>query len=525
MRALVTTLSIVLVLALASSAVAEVITLKDGTVLTGKVLEGDEKGLRLQRFDTGGVVFLPWRFINDRDADRIRKDRGLDLGELDFLEIPGTRIELTDRTVIEGVVLERTKDQLLIQTDQRKLPIPLKRIVREEETTVNAAEVYPGEKLYEDQLAKGEPETASDHFGIAKFCYQIELYEKAIEHFVKVQELEGSFKPDFVRARINECESLLKNEAIAKLFNKITRLGYSRKYKDAIDTIDQMVDAPELDEVWQAKLKEKKAELEEAREKFLIRSIGSMMPPMIRSLANKASKDRNMTLQDARRYASRDFSRDLQARIMKRLDIEEKEARDFIGKVKSYSVLKVSYGAFTWFAKGERPPTFRKRQNNNNDNRGRRGRNNRQADQKKEQLPKADELWASSIAKQREAFIHASFVEAGRETHVMKVERRSCGTCGGRGTVRSTGAGGIVESRCPRCRGIGTDRVIVYRVGPGDGKGNVATEETGRQGLSPAERLRQRLLERRKQREERGGGDDDRRGGGRRGGSRGGRGR
>lgn len=524
MRTLVSMLSIVLVLALASTAVAEVITLKDGTVLTGKVLEGDEKGLRLQRFDTGGVIFLPWRFINDRDADRIRKDRGLDLGELDFLEIPGTRIELTDRTVIEGVVLERTNDRVVIQTDNRKMPIPLKRIVREEETTVNAAEVYPGEKLYEDQVAKGAPETASDHFGLAKFCYQIELYEKAIEHFVKVQELEAEFKPDFVRARINECEALLKNKAIAQLFNRITRLGYARKYTDALQTIEQMKEAPELDEVWQAKLKEKEAELKEAREKFLVRSIGSMMPPMIRSLANKASKDRNMTLQDARRYASRDFARDLEARIMKRLDLEQKEARDFIGKVKSFSVLKVSYGAFTWFAKGEKPPTFRKRQTNNNDNRGRRGRNNRQANEKKEQLPKADELWASSIAKQREAFIHATFVERAREAHVMKIERRTCGTCGGRGTVRSTGTGGIIETRCPRCRGIGTDRVVVYRVGPGDGKGNVATENSSREGLSPAERLRQRLLERRKQREERGdGGGDNRRGG--RGGSRGGRGR
>ena len=68
-------LAALMVLAIAAPAPAEVITLTDGTVLQGKILDGDEKGLRMQRFDTGGIVFLPWHFLIERDRDRIRRDR------------------------------------------------------------------------------------------------------------------------------------------------------------------------------------------------------------------------------------------------------------------------------------------------------------------------------------------------------------------------------------------------------------------------------------------------------------------
>lgn len=516
------TVFVVAMILAVQTATAEMITLKDGTVLMGEVLEGDEKGLRMRRYDTGGVVFLPWSFLIERDAKRIKKDRGLDIGELDFLQIPGVRLELTDRSVYEGVIAARDAKQVWIHTAHKKLPIPLHRIVREVPVTVSAVEVYPPEKLYDDQIAKGAPENADDHFQLAKFCLQIEHYEKAIAHFSKVQELDAQFKPDFVQARLNECESLLANQATAQLFNRIKRLTYANKYKEALQQIETM-EGMELDEVWKSKLQKRKAEVEDKREKFLVRSMASVMPPLIRAIATKAGKDRNMSWQDARRYAQRDFSRDLQARLMKRFDIEDREVRELVSKIRSFTQVKVSYGAFTWFAPGERPPNFKRRQaNNRNNNRGRRGgrngRNNQQQEKPKP-LPKQDELWGDSVAKQRTNYIHAMWAERGREVHVVRKDRRPCGTCGGRGTVRTTGEGGIVDTRCPRCRGIGTDSVIVYRLGPGDGSGNVKRdpEKPQSQGLSPAERLRQRILERRRQREERrrsGGGDDnDNRGG------------
>ena len=107
----------------------------------------------------------------------------------------------TDRTVYEGVIAEEEADKIWLHTAQNKIPIPRNRIVRKDSITVNAVEVYPNTKLYEDRLAEMGQLDVEGHFELGKFCMQIELYEKVIEHFGKVQELDPTFKPDFIQAR------------------------------------------------------------------------------------------------------------------------------------------------------------------------------------------------------------------------------------------------------------------------------------------------------------------------------------
>lgn len=525
MKATTVFLAALLTLAIVLPAAAEVVTLSDGTVLQGKILQGDEKGLRMQRFDTGGVVFLPWSFLVERDRVRIRKDRGLDIGELDIFQIPGVRIELTNRTIYEGVIASDEGDRIVMHTAQSKIPIPKNQIVRRESVTVNAVEVYPPQKLYDDRRAEKAPIDADSHFELAKFSIQIELYEKAIEHFGKVQELDPEYKPDFIQARLAECQTMVAEKGFADLFNSITRLLYSNKFREALDKIAALEEIEELDAVWKEKLKAKKEEAETKRKSFFIRSIASQLPRYIRSVAEAVGKDKNMSWQDGRRYARRDFSRDLRAKLMARFEIDEKELKSFIADIKSYHQIKVSYGAFTWFAPGERPPKFKKVQSRQSSNqRGRSSRNNNKNQQKAKQLPKQDDLWARTKSKQRANYLHAMWAERSPEVHVMRVDRRPCSACAGRGTTKSTGEGGIVETRCWRCRGIGSDKVLVYRIGPGDGQGNVAAEKPADSagGLTPAQRLRQKLLERKKAREQQGGGSskggDSRRGFGRSGG-------
>jgi len=410
----------------------------------------------------------------------------------------------------------------VLHAARTKIPIPLKNIVRKEAVTVNAVDVFPPETLYQARKKESPPETVEEHFETAKFCIQIELYDKAIVHLAKVQELDPEFKPDFVQARLNECQTLEENKAIAGMFNDIVRLLYANRFSEAMDRIEAMKELEELDEVWKTKLDEKKKEAEAKREAFYIRSIASLMPRYIRSVAEAGGKDQNLDYKNGRRYAYKGFTEDLYAKLMNRFELEKKELRDFISKIKSYHQIKVSFGSYTWFARGERLPRFKKVQNTQRNNqRGRlsrrRTQNQNNQQQKKKELPKQDELWARGPSKFRTNYLHGTWAERSRDVHVVRIDRRPCLACGGRGTNRITGEGGIIETRCWRCRGIASDRVVVYRIGPGDGKGNVASQSgQSAEGLTPAQRLRQKLLERRKRRQEEGGGDN--RGG--RGGSR-----
>ena len=69
-------------------------------------------------------------------------------------------------------------------------PVKFRRYVREgiemwndalaEVRLLNAVEVYPPQKLYDDRLAEKAPIDAESHVELAKFSIQIELYEKAL---------------------------------------------------------------------------------------------------------------------------------------------------------------------------------------------------------------------------------------------------------------------------------------------------------------------------------------------------------
>ena len=57
----------------------------------------------------------------------------------------------------------------------------------------------------------------------------------------------------------------------------------------------------------------------------------------------------------------------------------------------------------------------------------------------------------------------ATFLEGSDLLEVVRIDARTCGTCGGDGTVESQGRGGDFRSWCPRCSGAGFDRIVVFR--------------------------------------------------------------
>src|SRR5262245_63567978 len=55
---------------------AEALRLRDGTLLFGEVLAHEESGVRVRRFDNGGVVDLRWDHLIPEEAERLREAYG-----------------------------------------------------------------------------------------------------------------------------------------------------------------------------------------------------------------------------------------------------------------------------------------------------------------------------------------------------------------------------------------------------------------------------------------------------------------
>lgn len=84
-------------------------------------------------------------------------------------------------------------------------------------------------------------------------------------------------------------------------------------------------------------------------------------------------------------------------------------------------------------------------------------------------LPTADEWWRTATADERAEWMTAFYAEHGGDLTVVSRDRRDCHGCWGRGALSylapgaSSDGGGHKVRLCDRCRGLGYDRVVVFR--------------------------------------------------------------
>ncbi|HUR38841.1 MAG TPA: hypothetical protein VM222_05085, partial [Planctomycetota bacterium] len=171
------------VLALPASAGSEQdsVRLKSGRILTGIVLVDDanKEGFSVQRWDTGGTVFIHWNQITDLERARLA-NRVPEVKPLGVL-LEGIRAMTSGRDVI-GVLIKEDAAGLHIKTKDAKAPvqIPKSALLRPQEAVkIAESDAYSPDEMVDTRLAKANEKDYAAMLDLGRFAASLRLYDRA----------------------------------------------------------------------------------------------------------------------------------------------------------------------------------------------------------------------------------------------------------------------------------------------------------------------------------------------------------
>src|SRR5262245_38428986 len=199
--------------------------LYEGGILWGSIAGHDAQGLVFTRLDNGGSVHLPWSRLDPAQAEELQESFGLVDHTQDELYIEADRLLLDNGEERIGLIVHRTDDEIHLKTANGLVLVPKLRL-RGAATVVQAPalDIYSGEELYQQELARMTADDAPSHYELARFCERILEFERAVEHYKRARELDPSYAKDDLESRLARAEERAKNRKQLEVLREIDTL-------------------------------------------------------------------------------------------------------------------------------------------------------------------------------------------------------------------------------------------------------------------------------------------------------------
>jgi hypothetical protein len=494
----------------ASSALV-LLELSDGQVLWGQILSHDAEHLDFLRADTGGRVRLPYKRLDQTQAQRLLETFGYVDHSGDELQVEADKLVLFDGSELVGRIVLRSEGKLWVKTAGATVPVPLANL-RGGATPVrtSALAVFTRQELYQEEARKVDPQSAASLFAFGEFCERIRDFAHALESYQACSALDPGFKQAEVAARSARARVRAENQAQVDWLEKIDKLRARDRFADAATELTAFYEAhpksplapdaaklrsrvererdaklrrrtSESWHLWAAKLIESKAR---ERELSLDAAIGS--------IEEQASE---MIATAVHQQLVKEFGEDLTVDVVRRYWKERKNVRSRMA----------SYGLGTWLL-GEGPALkglvketqAQPAATSATDQQAREfaeklarylksqegARKNKSSQDESEDR---DQFWQEFSSASRAQWLLAYYAENSGDMEVVGVRAASCSECGGtgarevvdanaapgasqndRGSRGQAGAspgstGGSRVVACRTCRGLGIVRRVVFR--------------------------------------------------------------
>lgn len=475
---------------------AQMLRLRSGAIQWGAIQSHDPDGIAFQRLDTGGVVRLPWTWLDPQEEKELRQRFGyVDLSSDEAL-IDADRIVTIKGLEFVGKIIDRTPDAILMKTASATVPIPKNQVAQASEVKVPAREVYTVDELYAQALAGADVAHAQGQFELAKECEGWFDFAHAIDHYKKAAELDPTFRKDDVAQALARAIEKSKAQAEIEYLSDVDQLLKRNKFDEALARAD----------AFKEKFP-KSALLPEAKKKHdrVIKSRGEFLAKeVVRAWqyhASRLTRDAaTKPLEEVMAYLDDKLKSDIVGAVAKELQKVSKDANEDAVRAlwktrKKVRYQTASYGLGTWLlgkaaamkgydpdGKGEdkKPETEIDKQRADLAAKLKRfleaqevARRAQSADEKKEDR---EGFWKEFSLSGRANWILAYYVENSGDMELdPKPLIQACQTCGGKGVIEYSLAGANVSKsavgqqqtdlkrECETCHGIGAVRRIRYR--------------------------------------------------------------
>ncbi|MSR47482.1 MAG: hypothetical protein EXS13_10555 [Planctomycetes bacterium] len=480
----------------------EVIRLKVGTEVVIEVLEFDEaKGVRARRVDDGALLDLTFDQMVAEDAQRIRAGKGYLPDEPEPVLVDAMRVKLMGGEEFTGIIVEQGNETLTLRRGTQTWPLKRAGVRSITPVQVDALEVYDGEELYAQELAKRNPRLALDHYNLALFCESLQLWVRAKEHLAQVTTIEPGFKATIIDGKIKRATLRLESGEDSLLLGKAQRLAQRDNYDAALKAVDDFLEK-KPGSALRAEFEKQRRLIAVSREKWLKQEVIVHFFKYAERVARTVAGEKEIGVKQARQRMELEGTTLIIEATSKWLKVPsgEVQAQWEDPKRLTASPHYASYGAGTFtigsveqIQKGlvAQAETAKKadpaagnagaeqgdylekikkilEQKKKEADEAAKNKGKPKAPQKRgpeiaDVPPTDDEWWATASSDERVQYLMAWWADHDPHVQIMKVGATACPQCAGEGLIRFFDRNGDNKFvPCSRCKSLGIDRTLRF---------------------------------------------------------------
>ncbi len=471
----------------------DTVRLKSGRVVTGVVLvdEGNREGFTVQRWDTGGTIFVRWTQITE--MERVRLINRAPEAKVVGLMLDGVRVVTANRDVV-GVLVKEDANQLHIKTKDSKSPlqVPKSALLRPYEAVkVPEAEAYSPDEMIDLRAGKANDKDYASMKELGQFAASVKLYERAKDYYQKAAAVAADSQKTEIEEILARNENLIKEGKAAAIVAQVKELVDSTEFAKAVEAAKKLqaeygdTEVAKQNKDLVATLEKKAKDYESKKAEYLAENVP------------QAYKDRRQSIFS--QYASTKYK--IAEVLAHSAKIDDEVVQDLAKKMKAtpeeitaawakreMKPKKVSYGDGSWIVKGGQdgqldtnqtaqgaqtsgtgkntgfgfPGGGERGKNNGGNNNGGKGGNNNGQTPLGKKLETKDEWWSTASTSDRRNFVEADY--AKNSSAVKKdLSNKKCQVCNGEGMRKEVRSGVQCDVKCQRCHGVKEDDIITYQ--------------------------------------------------------------
>ncbi len=476
---------------LAAPAAAEIVRLKDGTLLHGDIIAFDEAtGFRLRRVDTGGEVGLRWEHLPAEEVRRIKASRGFTGDEVQPWLVNVVHLVMKNGTTESGVLVDGGKaDSYTLRRRTGTDSFARQHVRSVEPGKAEGLSIYaPGELYGVIQAELGAPADAAGHFATAVACEGAGLYEQARVHYEAARALDGRLKPDLIEQRIVRLGVKIEDRVETAGIDAIRNRLYKKQFDEALEAVVAFREAyPASRQLGELTLLE--ADIGRQREAHYAAKIISDYFSYLGKTINEIAREDGMTIGGAMELLEDGVHPEIVTRLSESYRMTEPTV-EALWKARSGGSVRTSgYGTGTWILGEERALNWIGADDDAKDETAAQPAEGeedlqkrieevlkkRQEEAKKRAAESSsnralqegitpDEWWASAAVDDRVRWLTAYYAEFAGHLVVLRAKPRPCRQCDAVGTVESLNEKGEVEQApCPVCKALKHERLVNFR--------------------------------------------------------------
>jgi len=470
----------------------DTVKLKSGRVLSGVVLvdESNREGFSVQRWDTGGTVFVRWTQISDIERARL-SSRVVEI-KVAGVMLDGVRAMTAGRDVV-GVLVKEDANGLHIKTKDAKAPVqvPKSALLRPAEAVkVPESDAYSPDEMVDLRVAKANDKDYASMMEVGTFAASVKLYERAKEFYQKAAAADPSKKEES-DSILAKNELLIKEGKAAALLAQVKEFIETIEFQKAIETAKKLLsDFADTDVAKQNKnladeIQKKAKDYEGKRAEYLAENVPQAYKDRRSALFGQYGSAK-YKIAEAMNLANK-IDEAVVAELAKRMKATPEEINAAWAK-RELKPRTVSYGDGSWIVKGGQDgglDTDAKTQPNNQNGRntggnggnnggfgfggnrnggntGGKGQPNNQPQPLGKKLETKDEWWSNASSSDRRNFVEAEYAKNSGAVK-KEVKSKKCGACKGEGIRKETRQGISCDCKCLTCHGAKEEDSIVYQ--------------------------------------------------------------